>query len=354
MFKSSLKFQEFKSNRKGNIWQLFHATDFESLMYPCFTFCRILGLFPYKIKASTIKTYRQDCFLSIIFICSFCICKLMMLFDANAPVKNITNNTPMELWDNCFNIFSNFIVVVTFILIKPRMRLIQRILKLSLRLPLESYQNLSRLIHAKDILGFLLLAVVLLMFVIEAPYVLGSIYTLYVCLVMFQMDMLYMNCVCVLKACFKQINDDLANLREFVVNDESYILRRTYHKQKNPFPLMEVKALKKQHLVISDTVQMLSVIFSLQLLASIILTFVQITFVLYFYVRHWKIGMLVNNLNDQNYDLILIILIIYYSVKMIMIIWACESGKNQAMEINITVHNVLNNINNEEIKYEVD
>jgi len=33
---------------------------------------------------------------------------------------------------------------------------------------------------------------------------------MYIYLVVLQMDMLYMNCVCILKACFKEINDNLA------------------------------------------------------------------------------------------------------------------------------------------------
>ncbi|XP_036148069.1 uncharacterized protein LOC105828881 [Monomorium pharaonis] len=353
MFKSSSKFQRVKHKRKENIWQLFHATDFESLMYPCFTFCRILGIFPCKIKASTIKTYKQGPFRSIAFTCSFCICELIAGYVISGLKMNTHDNTPMELWSDCFYILSSFIVVVTFILSKSRMRLIQTLLELSLRLPLKSYQNLSRLIHVKDILGFFIAVGIVLMMAIKSRYPLIYINVLYINLFTFQMDMLYMNCVCVLKACFKQVNDNLANLQKFVVNDKPYVLRRTYHKERNLFLLMEIKALKKQHLVISDTVQMLNMIFSLQLLTTITMAFVHVTFILYFYLRHWKIGMVTDNLDDQNYDTTCIIIIIYHSIKLIMIVWTCESGKNQAAEINITVHNVLNSSRNEEIKYEV-
>lgn len=34
------------------------------------------------------------------------------------------------------------------------------------------------------------------------------------------MDMLHMNCVYALKICFKQINDNLAHMRESMTNDE--------------------------------------------------------------------------------------------------------------------------------------
>ncbi|TGZ50470.1 hypothetical protein DBV15_04235 [Temnothorax longispinosus] len=74
-------FQGFKGKRKGKIWQLFCATDFVSLMYPCFSFCRILGIFPYKINASIIKTCEPRYILSTIIIGVFCILELINLYD---------------------------------------------------------------------------------------------------------------------------------------------------------------------------------------------------------------------------------------------------------------------------------
>ena len=36
-----------------------------------------------------------------------------------------------------------------------------------------------------------------------------------------------------------------------------------------------------------------------------------------------------------------------------LIVWACETGKNQAVKIGTTVHDMLNTISDEQIKYEV-
>ncbi|XP_039314564.1 putative gustatory receptor 28b [Solenopsis invicta] len=351
MFKSS-KFQGSKSKKKGNIWQLFRATNFESLMYPCFTFCRILGIFPYNINAFNIKTCKPCYILSIIIICVFCICELISLYEIN--ISNYVKQQTRSLQVNCFYIFGGFIPVVTFILSKPRMRLIQTILKVSLRLPSESYQNQSKLIHAKDIIGPVLIVVEeLILFSTLQSSVLQRILTTYIILVTFQMDMLYMNCVCVIKACFKQINDNLMNLVELVTNDEPYIFRGIYNNKKNPLVLMALEALKKQHLVISDTVQELNMIFSLQLLLTAIHTFVEVTFILYFYLMRWKIGMVLFSSNEKIYDMFLIVATIYYSIKMGLIIWACETSKNQAIEINTTVHSVLNSISDKQIKREL-
>ncbi|XP_018369785.1 PREDICTED: putative gustatory receptor 28a [Trachymyrmex cornetzi] len=355
MFNLLLKFQAFISKRKGKIWQLFCATDFESLMYPCFTFCRILGIFPYKINASTIKPCKLYYILSTIVFCTFCVDEIISIYDVNISKNIAFRSVPRILQLNCFHIFGGFIVAGTFILSGPRMRLLQTILNLSLRLPPATYKNISKLIHAKDIFGFFFLITQALIF---SPNMQDSVFRLvvfqYIILLVFQMDMLYMNCVCVLKACFKQINDNLMNLRRFVAHREPYFLREIY--QKHPFLLMELKALEKQHLTISDTVQMLTTTFSLQLLCTIILTFIQITFYLYFYLIRIQRGDSVSqggNLERQVYYKTFITAITYYTIKTVMLVWACETSKNQAMEIGVTVRNMFNSISNKEIKYEL-
>ncbi|XP_071563962.1 uncharacterized protein [Temnothorax nylanderi] len=356
MFNLSSMFQGLKGKRQGKIWQLFRATDYESLMYPCFTFCRILGIFPYKINASTIKASKQCYILSTIIICVFCMIELKILYDINTynniAFKNI--GTPKLIERNFFYINSGFTVVTTFILSGPRMRFLQTLLKVSLKLPPKSYQNLSKLIHTKDILGFLFVSVQwsILMYNMQFSIV-RKIYILYIYLLMLQMDMLYINCVCILKACFKQINDNLANLRELDTKGEPYLLNGTYHEQKIPFLLMEIIALKKQHLAISETVQKLKMAFTLQLLSTIVMIFTQNTFNLYIYLMQIKGDASMSNQERQIYDITFVTLVTYFSTKLMLIVWACETGKNQAMEINSTVYDVFNSTNNQQIKYEL-
>lgn len=354
MFNSSSKFQGFKDKKKGNIWQLFRATNFESLMYPCFTFCRILGVFPYKMRASTIKPYKPYYILSIIVICTFCVYELKHLYELNFTSNFMLKGIPVKLERNCLYILSGFTTIITFLLNGPRICLLQTILVVSLSLSKESYRNLSKLVHVKDIFGFFYIVIQVPIHYHNLQYdALYQIFTIYIYLLVFQMDMLYMNCVCLLKACFKQINDSLAYLRIFMTNDEPYLLRTTYHKQRNPFLLMQLKAQMKQHLAVSDTVQMLTTIFSLQLLSTIILTFIEVTFNLYFYLVQLQEGASLSNLAKQVYDEIFITTVTYDIVKILLIVWACETGKNQALMINTTVHDMYNSTSDREIKYEV-
>ncbi|XP_011880745.1 PREDICTED: putative gustatory receptor 28b [Vollenhovia emeryi] len=174
----------------------------------------------------------------------------------------------------------------------------------------------------------------------------------YIEIQIFEMNMLYVNCVCILKACFKRIDDNLTNLRELMINDKSHLPRLIYHQQRNPLLLKELKTLEKQYLMVSDTVQMLNKIFSPQLLATIATTFIEITFELYVNIVEWKHGLSIN-LSKQIYDTIIMTYTLYLIIRIIIIVWACETSKNQATKINTTVHEVLNSTSNEQIKNEL-
>ncbi|KYN03757.1 Putative gustatory receptor 28b [Cyphomyrmex costatus] len=354
MLNLSTKFQGCTKCKKWKKWQLFHATDFQSLMYPCFTFCNILGIFPYKINGSTFETSKQCYVLPTVVLCILCIYELEVLYEIDIARTIQFKGVPKTLERNCFYILGNFIAVVTYILSGRRMHLLQTIMNISSKLPANSYQKLSRLIHAKDIFGFIYLIGQTMFYCYSLDFDnWHRAFAPYLNLIVFQMDMLYINCVCVLKACFERIDDNLLNLQNHVTNNEPYILKQIYHERRNPFLLMELNVLKKQHLMISDAVQMLNLIFSLQLLASTIITFVEITFYLYFYIVHWRSGTLMNHLNKGIYDIYLLVIMIYYSVKIGLIIWACQTGKNQAEKIATTVHDVINNISDAQIKNEL-
>jgi len=163
-----------------------------------------------------------------------------------------------------------------------------------------------------------------------------------------------MNCVCVLKACFKRINDHLVHMRELMTNHDSYGSRLIYHEQKNPFLIMELKTLKKQHLTISDTVQMLNTIFSLQLLATTALTLSEITIYTYYFILDY----LYLFFYESNFLTILFVIyffsrVAYNFIKIGLVVWACETGKNEVLQISTSIHDTFNSITDEPIRDEV-
>ncbi|KYQ56191.1 Putative gustatory receptor 28b, partial [Trachymyrmex zeteki] len=348
----SLKFQKREKNnmRKKS---LFNATDFPSLMYPCFTFCRILGLCPYKINNSTFETSKPHYILSITATSALCVMHLIFLkYNKGFTKINFeTATTSLEAYG--FYILFVFLTIGTLVLSNPRMRLLQTIMDVSSRLSPKSYQKLSRLIHIKDIFGlFYVILLISIYFYKMSIDIMNIMSSTYAVLLIFQMDMLYINCICVLKACFKDINSNLQHMQELIVNSEPCAPMLFCYEQRNPFLIMKLKILKKQHMMISNTVQMLNRIFSVQLLASMILTFCQISLHMYIYLIEWHDGLLVISLNGRAGELILLTMI-YYIIKWALIAWACETCKNQAQEIRTTIHDVLNSAKDEQIKDEL-
>ncbi|KYN32902.1 hypothetical protein ALC56_12718 [Trachymyrmex septentrionalis] len=349
LFSPSSKFQgQIESKKEEKRW-LFYATDFQSLMYPCFILCRIFGIFPYKINTSSLKTSKSYNIPSTLIMCFFCFYSLIIIYMGNI-YGYFHDNVRKSIANNSFYIFGSFIMIVTLVLSSPRIRLLQIIHQISSRLSPESYQQSSMLIHAKDIFGFSFILIQSALCYDPNFPIVNYLSTIYMILLVFVMDMLYINCVCVLKACFKKINDDLANL--LITNNKSHSVMWIYHEQRDHLLLIELNDLKKRHLMVSDTVQRLNIIFSPQLLATIALSFMEITFELYFNMVKWKNGLYIN-LAKQIHHTYILTYVIYYFVKIALIAWACETGKNQAIKISTTVHDVLNNINDKQIKHEL-
>jgi len=358
---STLKFQKRVKNKMSKKWRLFHATNFQTLMYPCFIFCRILGIFPYKVNNSIFEISKPHYILSITITCAICVFELTIFYEFNifTKINFETVITSLEIKSYCIIII--YLAIVTLVLSNPRMRLLQTIMKISSRLSPESYQKLSKLIHTKDIFGsFYLIFFIFYYFykIRENIYrihegILLIIFSIHGLLLAFQTDMLYVNCVCVLKACFKEINNNLLHMQQLIVNSvcESRVLTIFYYKQRTLFLIMKLKALKKQHIMISYTVQTLNMIFSLQLLATIALTFLEISLPLYFHLVQWNDGLVIKL--DKQMGEIALTLMIYYIIKIALIVWACETGKNEAAKIRTTIHDVLNSTRNKQIKDEV-
>ncbi|XP_011705691.1 PREDICTED: putative gustatory receptor 23a, isoform B [Wasmannia auropunctata] len=180
------------------------------------------------------------------------------------------------------------------------------------------------------------------------------LFEVYINLVIFQLDMLYMNCVCTLKACFKEIiNNNLTNMRELIAtNNGPYVSRLISYEQRTPILIMELKTLKRQHLTISDTVRMLNMIFSFQLLATIVITISNIIAGLYCYINVRQQSLPTISLKELSHVYILSF-IAYYCIKIVLIVWACETGKNQAQQISTSIYDAFNNTTNEQIKDEL-
>ncbi|XP_028046986.1 putative gustatory receptor 28a [Monomorium pharaonis] len=356
MFNSKI-YQHIK-NKMLKKWRLYHATDFQSLMYPCFTVCRILGVFPYKFNTSTFEYSKPYYIMSTVVICVNCILGFFVMHGIIISKLNFGNVRNFEIIGYCT--ICCFIMIITHILSGPRMCLLQTIMEISSRLSSKSYQKLSILIHTKDIIGLIFLIMQMCIYFVKNRMfkfenymlIVAIVVIVYMTLLQFQMHMLYINCVCILKACFQSINNNLAHMQRLIISDTKLCDPGLFYKiQRNQFSLNRLKTLKKQHLVISNTVQKLNIIFSLQILATIVMSFCTITFEVYCFAIHWNDGIFINF--DAHFLVALSTSISYYVIKISLLVWACETGKNKAQEISTTVHDLLNSTNNEQIKNEL-
>ncbi|XP_011705894.1 PREDICTED: putative gustatory receptor 28b [Wasmannia auropunctata] len=234
-------------------------------------------------------------------------------------------------------------MIITHIVSGPRMRLLQTITKVTSKLPSESYQKMSKFIHVKDILGIILRVVQLYTNFSKTPEFDVNCWSVLIVMATTHVALL---------ACFKRINENLAHMQRFMVNDiKSCVPSLIHNKHRNRFLMIKLKILKKQHLTVSNTVQMLNMNFSLQITAIIVMTYVTITFELYFYIVRWQDGVFFNV--DTQYLDVLITSTGYNILKIILLVWVCEASKNQAQEIGTTIHDLFNSTNDKQIKNEL-
>lgn len=341
----------FDSKVQG-LKMLLHATDFHSLMHPCFTLCRLLGIFPYRIDALAFAISKPRYVLSTAVICVYCAFYLLHMRDLISGT--IAYGKVVDLLDDvCYFTLKGSVVVVTHVLSISRMRLLQTVMGISSQLSRESYRKLSRLVHAKDVLGTVLILLENYVYVYKSFEPNSSALTilvwLYVDLLVFQSNMLYTNCVCVLKACYEKINDDLVHVQE-PVNNTQPVPSSICHEW-SQLTLMKLKTLMKQHLMISRIVHTLNVIFSLQLLATISQSFVEVTSQLYLCIVKWQ-GEVLITLDRHIFDSFLSTMAHHFII-ITLIVWACETCKSQARKIITTIYDVRNGTRNENIKAEV-
>lgn len=150
------------------------------------------------------------------------------------------------------------------------------------------------------------------------------------------LNMFYMNNVVVLKMCFSRISESIVKFREHLVTDKPHLLRRVYHAQMNPVLLRKLKALRKQHLEVSEVVGLYNDTFNYELVATLMLTFLNVTFSFYVYLE-----IDIDNGKIKTLWSPPIIITIHHGAKMIMMVWACEAVKTAIREIGSNLHRVL-------------
>lgn len=334
-------------------WELFRATNYFSLMWPCFLLSKSHGLFPYKIIITRFVLSKIGYFITRIIVILYMLLLGFILYHVNISTALAYDSIPGTLQGHCYLLLGWLLAIVYYSRYNQRMNLLDNIAKVSSKIPPGLFSYLSKIIHAKDLIGFLFLNAQSPNIFSSNPLLIANKFLiLYTTIIVYFMDMLYMNCVLIIGACFEDVNEKLMKLKRNIDYDEPHMLRRIYHVKNNSIIVTDVQLIMKEHNKISDLVIELNNTFSLQLIITVTMTFAEITFSLYFYILE-MVGAKEINLEKQLWYSYFITSVTYYAVKLTTMVWACERSKSKAMQTGVVVHQIMNDTIDREIVEEV-
>ncbi|XP_076679193.1 uncharacterized protein LOC143374713 [Andrena cerasifolii] len=336
-----LKIEDLKGSKS---WRPFRATDFESLMYPNFLISLVFGCFPYKCESSSYVFSRARFIYSTLVIVVYVALLASTVYQINFSTL-YDNHIPKIIHSNLSFVLNGGIILLMHLTSRSRLRVLQDLYETSQILSPEDYNYFAKILHTKDIFGFLILVFHTPRFFQQNVHsAILHITVLYITMVTFSLDMFYVNCVCILKACFKKINENLLELKQLFANDkldlETPLAEKfLYRGERNPLLLMKLKHFEERHLHISDVVQSLNKTFLVRIILLSVSTFTSVTFNLYFYILWVNRGDRNSTEGQFGYRAYLSPAF-YYMIKFSLMIWTCETATNQALEIGTTLHDV--------------
>ncbi|RLZ02139.1 Gustatory receptor 8 [Cephus cinctus] len=336
--------------------KLFRARDLVSLMGPCFLLCRFYGFFPYKIKSNN----REIAYSKWRFIYSFTAILTYILLTTYISIRSFDTadklkyySVPRLIQVNLYLLLTTLICILSLFYMKTKLKLLQQLNAISWTFTEKNFIRMSRVVHGKDIFGIFILSV-------QASniYSLNNINTAHKCLLMYSiitvyaLDMLYVNCVYVLRVGFKNINENLHGLRRYVITDKPHLLPRVNHQCHNPIILLELKALEERHHTLSEAVRQLNNGFGFHVGTTLVLTFTELIFSVYFVILR-QVGNVESHVKKNVWLGYSVMCIFYYSVKLFAIVWTCEATKNEALRTGNLIHEMLIDTADFDVKYEL-
>ena len=347
----------FSINSKINIlnkWKFFRIENTYKLMRPCFLLYQSYGLLPYKInKKSIIFSKFGLCYsVAATIICIAYLVVLLYQCNVSREIKFDTVEGLMQF--NCYFILGTFICICTSISCRYRLFLLKKILDVSSILSEKECQQLAGIIYIKDAISYLFLLVQMPNVLSEdAIQMYSKIFALYITIVVCLINLQYSNFVLILKSCFKNINNNLLRLKEDYKERKIFIHKSIGNQlQFSNLPLVKLRKLQQRHHEVSNVIQELNTVFTLQIIATVLMTFAEVTFGLYFFLLHSQ-GRKGIDLDKQIWYNYFLTSVTYHSLKIAVMVWICQETKNESLKTGIIVHDVILNSNSEQLKAEV-
>ncbi|XP_076169150.1 uncharacterized protein LOC143147633 isoform X2 [Ptiloglossa arizonensis] len=347
--------RRIENSRKRKKWIPWRATDLESLMYPNFFIGLVYGCYPYKFESNK-YVFSGTRFVYCTFVMINCMCFIFVeIYKINAEDVNNYYLTG-KIHSYLFLLSGGCTIVAMYVLSRSRLRLLQSLSEMSRMLSPKDFNDLAKFIHTTDIFSFLVL-VVHLPNCFEKDHIMQHLVVFYITQVSLSLDMFYMNCVCILKACFRKLRKNLEQLKETPRNDQWFTKtpwreKSQFNGQRSILSVMRLKRFEEEHLRISNVVQLLNKTFLVHIATLTIMTFVNDTFNLYFYLI-WFNGGEFLYASGQFWYTKFLPSVIYQMAKFSIIIWACQTAKTEVLKIDMTVHDVLSSTTDASLKHEL-
>ena len=305
---------------------------------------RFGGFLPCRVESSKFVYSKLYFVFSIISTIVYSVCALYCLYKINF-IDADTPDISVTLHNNFLMLFGPIIFISACIKSRLVIQAINRISNVSYIISPEIFREIARIFLIKDAS---LLTPLLIFFprIFEKNHIFRFM-CWYTFVGPYMLIILYTSNVYVLNICFKYINDSLVQVKEVLMNDEPHLLRRIYHMQKNPMLLKKLRILKKQHLELSEAVQLLNHSFSMQIESVLSLYFIDVTFNIYKYVALYS-----GTLKIESFLSVLCYAILY-TAHIIVIVSIIEIAKGQIKKIGSNIHQVLVHTFDEQVITEV-
>ncbi|XP_076284714.1 uncharacterized protein LOC143211138 [Lasioglossum baleicum] len=316
-------------------WLPCRAWDFESLMYPSVFWLKLFGFFPYKYRNNEYVMSKIRLAFATFFACLHLAFLIYMFYAVNFSERN--HSITETITDNFFILLDGFIPLLMFLASYSRLVMLQSLTKVSRILSPQDFNDMAKLLHLTHILNFL-------HHVAYIPLIYRDTHTVslterYISLVISMAaseGMLFcLNCVCVLGACFKKVNESLKRLRASSTNDQSELTEEQESRRQRVMLLMKVKYYEDVHDKISDAVDHLN-----KTSRAVNINFTWITV---------SGGLPINVYVQFEYFSFVILRI----SRFVLLVWVCEIAMDHAKEIHTTIHDLANHCRDDAVMREL-
>ncbi|XP_076285316.1 uncharacterized protein LOC143211474 [Lasioglossum baleicum] len=340
------------NSENSDLWSPWPVKDMRSLMYFNITCSSIAGLFPFKYNSQTYLFSKTRFAVSTITTFAYV---AFVVYEAHSAYSMNVFLSRLKYVSMILQFLAVAILIfTTYATTHKRLNVLQKMLKITRILTRQDFNDLAKFIHTKDIIVILYYTTFVVYCAIEwSIFPLLRIGSTYVGGVSIVGEMFYVNCVRVLGACFKKVNERLKQLNNPLMNYRPEFLRTdSLLYGQNTLLLMHVKHCEELHQEVGDTVEVLNDAFRETIIIFTISTFCTITTNLYF-VMQWMSKHNIRGVSDFADRFMSFLFAMYSGLKFILSIYVCETATNEAKEITTTVHQVAADCTDSTVRREV-